>query len=251
MAGISAPRRKRISPDNPYLVLPPTQDELPFDDGEPMESECHALQLPLLKDPLMNYWKDRTDFYVGTNMFVYFSPKQEKTHDFRGPDVFVVQGVDRHPRKSYLVWEEGKGPDVVIELIAPTTADEDKGPKKKVYQDKLRVPEYFWCDPYSNDFSGFSLQDGKYKRIKPDAKGMLHSAQLSLALTRWQGTYEGVDANWLRWATPKGILLPTSQELARTHLRRADEACNRAEEERKRADALAELLKKHGIEPKT
>jgi len=242
MAATVAPRRKRVSRDNPYLVLPPTQDDLPHTDGEPMESECHALQLPLLKDPLLRFCSDRTDFYVGTNMFVYFSPKQEKTQDFKGPDVFVVQGVTPRTRKSYLVWEEGKGPDVVIEFISPSTAASDKVHKKEVYQDKLRVPEYFWCDPYSNDFAGFSLQDGKYKRLKPDSRGMIHSVQLGLALTRWQGVYSGVNSNWLRWATPKGILLPTSQELERTEAKRADQ-------EKKRADALAELLKKHGIDP--
>ncbi len=220
----------------------PTQDDLPYDDGEPMESENHALQLPLMKDPLMNYWKDRKDFYIGTNMFVYFRADQEEKHQFKGPDVFVVKGVSPRKRKSFLVWEEGKSPDVIIEFLSPKTRRMDKGAKKKVYQDNLRVPEYFWFDPFRDDFAGFVLRDNEYKRIEPDAKGMLHSSELGLALTRWEGVYQGVDGSWLRWATPKGILLPTSEELASTHAKLLAH-------ERKRGDALAALLKKHGIDP--
>ena len=62
-------------------------------------------------------------------MFVYFRPRQEFTHDFRGPDFFAVQGVAKRERKSWVVWEEGKGPDVVIELLSDSTAEKDKNEK--------------------------------------------------------------------------------------------------------------------------
>ena len=32
------------------IVWPPTQDELPYDDGMPMESQRHVMQLQLLMD---------------------------------------------------------------------------------------------------------------------------------------------------------------------------------------------------------
>lgn len=146
------------------VVLPPTQDQLPYDDGIPMESERHLLQMQLLMESLRLWWADPQDFYVGGNMEVYFSLEQVRNKDFRGPDLFVVLGVPRRERKSWVVWEEGKGPDVVIELLSASTAEQDKTEKKQIYQNQLRVPEYFWFDPFNpEDWAGFALQNGVYE----------------------------------------------------------------------------------------
>lgn len=72
----------------PYVpVPPPGEDELPYSDGEPRESELHVKQSDLLRESLEYGWADRQDFYVASNMFVYFSELQTKKNDFRGPDV--------------------------------------------------------------------------------------------------------------------------------------------------------------------
>jgi len=74
-----------------YPVAPPPRGEdLPYSDGVPMESERHISQMVSLILSLRLAWKDRTDFYVGGNMSVYFSEPQSRKNDFRGPDVFVV-----------------------------------------------------------------------------------------------------------------------------------------------------------------
>jgi Uma2 family endonuclease len=86
------------------VIWPPTEDELPYDDGMPMETQRHALQLQLLIDPLRLHWTERQDVYVGGNMFVYFSLEQMRRQDFRGPDFFVVLGVPKRERKSWVVW---------------------------------------------------------------------------------------------------------------------------------------------------
>jgi Uma2 family endonuclease len=55
-------------------------------------------------------------------------------------------------------WEEEKTPDVVIELLSDSTAEADKGEKKLISQNRMRVPEYFWYDPFnSEDRAGFRL----------------------------------------------------------------------------------------------
>lgn len=41
-----------IEPAPLGVVLPPTQDELPYDDEMPMESERHVLQMHLLMETL-------------------------------------------------------------------------------------------------------------------------------------------------------------------------------------------------------
>ncbi len=196
------------------LEIPPTEEALPTSDGIPMETQRHVLQMYLLMEPLNLYWADRQDFFVGGNMFVYFSPEQVRTYDFRGPDVFVVLDVPRRERKRWVVWQEGKGPDVVIELLSESTALKDKTEKKEIYQNRLRVPEYFWFDPFSGELAGFSLQQGRYVPLEADSEGRLTSRQLQLTLLRWPGEFQGVAADWLRWATPDGEALPTPQEIA-------------------------------------
>ena len=217
------------------LVWPPTQDELPYDDGMPMESQRHVMQLQLLMDPLRLLWEGRQDVYIGGNMFVYYSLAQVRNKDFRGPDFFVALDVPKRERKSWVIWEEGKGPDVVIELLSASTAAQDKGEKKDIYQDRIRVPEYFWFDPLSGEWAGFIIQHRRYVPIEEDNQGRLLSQTLGLALVRWEGVYQEVEARWLRWATLSGALLPTPQEVAVETQRQATEAQRQATEAQRQA----------------
>ncbi|MBD1928551.1 Uma2 family endonuclease [Trichocoleus sp. FACHB-90] len=210
------------------VTLPPTQAELPYDDGIPMESQRHKVQMDLLIDTLLPWLGERSDGYVGGNMFVYFSMEQVRNKDFRGPDFFAVLGVPKRERLSWVVWEEGKAPDVVIELLSDSTAQLDKNEKKLIYQNQLRVSEYFWFDPFNpDDWAGFFLQQGVYQPLSLNAQNQLISQSLGLALQRWQGNYKGIDATWLRWATLEGELLPTPEEQERL---RADSERLRAEQ---------------------
>lgn len=218
------------------VTMPPTEDELPSDDGVPMETPRHRAQMNLLIETLNLHWSDRDDFFVGGNMFLYFELEQANGRYFRGPDFFVVLGVPKQEHKSWLVWQEGKGPDVIIELLSHSTAAVDKGEKKQVYQDNLRVPEYFWYHPFTGERAGFALRDGRYEPIEADSKGHMVSRTLGLALTTWHGTYQGIEADWLRWVTLDGVLLPTDAEVAERERSRADEERERADQEQSRAE---------------
>lgn len=239
---------KEMTLVEPALVdmeWPPTEDELPCDDGVPMETQRHVLQLDLLMYPLLLLWVDRQDIFVGGNMFVYFSLEQVRNRDFRGPDFFVVLGVPKREHKSWVVWQEGKGPDLVIELLSESTAALDKGEKKQIYQDQLRVPEYFWFDPFSGEWAGFALRGRVYEPIEPDAQDRLISLGLGLALVCWKGTYEGISAHWLRWATLEGDLLPTPQEVAEEAKRQAEEAHRQEKQAQQEAAELKALLARY------
>ncbi len=211
----------------------PTEDDLPCDDGEPMETYRHVLQMLLLSETLVEHWAHREDFFIGGNMFLYYGADERRVPKFIGPDCFVVLDVPRRERKSWVVWIEGKGPDVVIELLSETTAAHDRTGKKRIYQDELRVPEYFWCDPFSEEFAGFVLRDGVYEELRPDPQGRLVSLRLGLALARVDSEYQGYRAPWLRWLTLEGSLLRTTQE-------RAQEAERLVADERHRAEAALE-----------
>jgi Uma2 family endonuclease len=166
-------------------ILLPTDLDLPYDDDTPMDSDRHAAQIELLKECLRLFWADRDRWFVGGNMFVYFSRDQLLTRDFRGPDIFVVLDVPRRERRSWVVWDEGKAPDVVIELLSDTTASVDRGEKKRVYEDQLSVPEYYWYHPFTRELAGWILRDGMYQPIATDDTGRLRSTALDLLLFIW------------------------------------------------------------------
>lgn len=97
------------------------------------------------------------------NLTVYYSAEQVKHRDFRGPDFFVVRDVDPRPRRSWAVWEEGgRAPDVIVEVLSDSTEQNDRGPKKEIYERILRVPEYYLFDPETEVVEGFRLAGGRY-----------------------------------------------------------------------------------------
>ena len=110
-------------------------------------------------------------------------------------------------RRSWVVWEEGgKYPNVIVEILSESTAKTDREEKKQIYQDIFRTPDYFWFDPESLEFQGFTLISGKYQPIEPNEQGLLWSEQLGLFL----GIYE----DKLRYFNPDRELVPTPEEAA-------------------------------------
>ena len=101
---------------------------------------------------------DRTDFFAGGNLFVYYSYNQAMNRDVRGPDFFVVLEVDgSRERQGWVVWQEnGRYPDVIVELLSASTAAVDRGVKKDLYEQVFRTPNYFIFDPFaSNSLEGW------------------------------------------------------------------------------------------------
>ena len=227
------------NPDAP--VPPPGEHELPCDDGEPLETNEHRLQMNLLIQSLKEAWAERDDFFVGGNMFVYFSETQVKKNDFRGPDVFVVLGTTRRSRLSWVAWgEDGKLPDVVIEITSNRTRRVDHGEKMHIYSKVWRTPEYFIYDPFSHELDGFRLDSETfdYRRIEPGPAGDLGCRVLGLGLGVREGTFEDVRFRWLRWLGPDGAPLRSPQERADAERARADAERARADAERARAEGL-------------
>jgi Uma2 family endonuclease len=219
---------------------PPTEDELPYSDGMPLESERYVVQMNLLLETAKFYFEDRPDVYVGANMFIYYNLEQVTTREFRAPDLFVVTGTTKREHKSWVVWQEGgKGPNVVIELLSDSTRRTDMVVKKDIYATKLRVPEYFWFDPFTKVWAGFMLHGGRYEPIEPDEHGGLPSRELDLTLVKWPGVVEGIETEWLRWARPDGSVLPTRGEVEREH---AAAERGRADAERERAERAEQEL---------
>lgn len=239
----------------------PDASRLLSDEPE-MESSLHYMQLLLLVTCLEWLWRDRNDFFIGANLTIYFSRQQLRNRDFRGPDFFLVKDTEKRPRNSWVVWEEdGRYPDLIIELLSESTAHVDRNLKKNLYQNRFRTPEYFWFSPENLEFVGFELVGNEYQEIVANSRGWRWSQVL--------GLYLGVEAGKLRYFTLEGDLVPTPEEAAKLaqqaaieEKQRATEAQQRAteaqqratdaelllEQERMRSQLLAQQLRSLGID---
>jgi len=246
-------------------ALAPPPFELVLDDGEPLESDWHTVEFPLLRQLIRQAMaeQDRTDFFVGANIFVYYSlhqawevSEEEKKglekRAFRGPDVFWVGGVaaDRD-RQAWISWEEGgRLPDVIVELLSPSTAHKDRTEKRDLYAQVFRTAEYFLYDPEMQQLEGLRLAGEAYRPIRPARNGRLWSEQLGVYLGLWQGEVEGRKGAWVRLFHPDGNLVPTDAEAqserAETERRRAEAADERAEAAEAEVARLRALLKERG-----
>ena len=227
----------------PPLPEPPT--DLPFEDGEPMDSPWHRAEIDLLIGTIEYRWRGRKDFFVGGNMFLHFSREQVRNRDFRGPDFFCVKDVDHdRPRLYWAVWEEqGRYPDVIIELLSPTTAQEDRTTKKRIYERTFRTPEYFCYDPDSHTLEGWRLSGRRYAPIAPADGGRLWSEELELWLGPWTGELQGHRAVWLRFFEADGSLSPNSAEAEARRAATAEERARAAEAEIERLRRELESLR--------
>ena len=211
------------------MVPPPS--EL-YSDEPPLETDLHREQIDLLIRLLKYWWRERNDFYVSGNLTVYYSAEQTRKRDFKGPDVFVVLGTEKRDRRSWTVWEEqGKYPNLVIELLSDSTASVDRGTKKELYQNVWRLPEYYWFHPETLEFEGFRLINGSYEAIAPNHHDRLQSEELGLEL--------GIHEETLRWFTDEGQLIPLPEEIERQE----------KNQERQARERLENYLRSQGIDP--
>ncbi len=223
----------------------PPDELLISEDGVNLESDWHRIELNLLIELTDQLLTGRDDYYVGGNMFIYFDLEHARNRNFRGPDYFFVRGAERHRLREYwAVWKEDmRFPNVIFELLSPSTADMDRNEKKDVYERQFRTPEYFWYDPEDNILKGWRLTDDVYQPIKANEKGWLFCEQLNVWIGKWIGVHRGMKTIWIRFFSPEGVLVPTiaescnvAQAQARTEQQRAETERRNAETERRNAE---------------
>ena len=179
-------------------------------------------------------------------MDILVYPEEGNPRNRIAPDVLVAFGVGTHSRSSYLVWEEGKPPDWVLEVASPSTAANDLDFKRRAYA-AMGVPEYWLFDPKGDVFpagqpqlQGLALSDGGYARLAPrlaDGVAMIRSGVLGLDLR--------VEGEFIRMrdpATRKDIL--HQGELTALAEREAEHA-QREAARRKGAEAHAKREAEH------
>jgi len=185
--------------------------EYPSSDGKPMgETSTHArVAMVSIYGVLYHYFLKNPRAAVHCNMFMYYFKGDPKRNVC--PDVFVAKDVDNdYRRRSYKVWKEGKGPDVVFEVTSRKTRKQDLTKKFETYRDVLRVREYFLFDPFEEyldpSLQGYRLVADRYEPISM-VKGGMPSEVLGLELQRFD-----VELKFYNPGT--GKLLPSLHELA-------------------------------------
>ena len=165
-----------------------TAVDYPSSDGKPVaESDFQLTVLTYAREALRSHFRTREDVYVAANLLIYH---REGDMEARvAPDVFVVVGASNHERMSYLLWQEPKAPDWVLEITSRSTRHEDQGRKRELYR-RLGVSEYWQYDP-TGDYlrpalQGLELVAGEYEempsRERDDGTLAMASAVLGLEL---------------------------------------------------------------------
>ena len=229
----------------------PNYDLIVTEDDTPVENIFSERQPTLLTDALYASWKgpgDGLPFLSMGNVGLFFAVKQPPlVPDFLlSLDVEVPDNVFPKENRSYFIWNYGKPPDLVIEIVSNKTGGE-VDVKPRMYA-KIGVTYYVIHDPQNLLGGGvlqvFALHGRGYEPVSAD-----FLPEIGLGLSLWNGKYAGVSTEWLRWCDRTGQLLLTSEERVIHQQQRADQEQQRADQEQQRADRLVAQLKSLGIEP--
>ena len=208
----------------------------PESDREPMaETDRHRDLMVDFIQILRNYYQNEKDVYVSGNILMYYEKGNPRKSI--SPNVFVVFGVEKKQRDTYLTWEEAQTPDFVLEVASPSTFSKDMGQKKELYASVLAVKEYYIYDPMGQivpSFIGYRLIDGEYQEID-FVNDRLPSETLGLALGEHDGNLRLYNPTTSQW-------LQTPQERATNAEARAQQETNaRRNAEAELEKALAEI----------
>ncbi|MCI0697531.1 Uma2 family endonuclease [candidate division KSB1 bacterium] len=203
------------------------------------ETDKHRNQMIALLNALEEYYRPDSGIYVTGNILVHYCDEAGEWK-FLAPDIIVVKGVEKKDRGSYVIDDEGKAPDFIIELVSPSTKVEDLGNKRVIYAG-WRVIEYFLFDPtgelFSGPLRGFRLQGNDYV---PMMGARLHSKVLGLDLVVEQGRLRLYDPK-----TGQRLLTHEESEAARraAEAKAASAETKAAQESAARQAAEAELAR--------
>lgn len=222
----------------PTTLVPPVTrpsdlelEEYPYSDGKIlMETDPHANSIVAVRNQLQWHFEGVPDVYVAGSMAVYY--REGDRSAVVAPDVFVVLGVAKRARKSYLVWEEGGVvPTFVLEVASLSTSGRDATAKRETYE-RMGVREYWRFDPVGKHIrkglEGWRLAATGYERMRETGPaGWYRSEVLGLDLRAEEWLLRFRD-------TRLGRELMTHAETSRA-LQESDQQRDRAECERAKA----------------
>jgi Uma2 family endonuclease len=228
--------------------------------------------------PFLTQLHPAHDYFIGQDTGIYWHFVNSQNVKVKSPDWYYVPGVpqllDGQVRRSYVLFREMRVPHVVLEYASDDGAEErDRTPEEGkfwVYEQGIRANYYGIFLPGQGQLEVYQNVGGRFQRMTPNQAGRYPLFPLLLELGVWQGSYDELDAFWLRWWDTKGNLLLTPEELAErervekeaaqrhaeeaqrqaeTAQRQAADAQRDAERERLKNERLAARLRELGIDP--
>mgnify|MGYP000232800189 CR=1 FL=1 len=224
-------------PRSPKEVLP-TMYDLPSENSEEpgLPDEFHDLQPELLRLTFRPPNDAADQVFIASDLNLYYDPRHPNW--YKRPDWLAVVGVSRlyeqrDLRLSYVIWQEGVNPFVVVELLSPGTEQEDLGQtlrdvnqpptKWEVYERILRIPYYIVFSRYSSELRVFRNVASRYEELALTETHQLWMPELKLGLGLWQGRYQEIEGLWLRWYDAAGNWIPTPAEQVEQERRRVEQ----------------------------
>jgi Uma2 family endonuclease len=229
--GLDATERERVLAalpnDVPWDLMPPEGDR----HRKARESALQALDA--------FFRRIGRKVYLSSELAVYYPDAPRFV-----PDLLAVLDVEPHERDKWVVTAEGKGLDLVLEVLVSGSSSKDLDRNVERLA-ALGIPEYFVYDRSGGRIFGWSLPEGsdRYEPIIPQ-RGRWPSRILGLDLALdgarlrfFFGTAPLPDADELvDRATSMVDAIVEKKEQAE---RRAEEEARRAEEEARRAEEEA------------
>ena len=220
------------------------------EDETPVDNVGADKQHRLLVEVLYASWRIDRPFFAASNVGLFASLNGAAIV----PDMLLSLDVLGHPElwnkdhRSYFMWDFGKPPDVVVEVVSNNEGGETTR-KMRDYA-RIGVPYYVIFDPMNflldAPIAAHALHAGEYFLL-PEPR----LPRVGLNLVLWEGTYEKTEGTWMRWTTAEGELIPTGAERADAQQQRADSQQQRADSQQQRADALEARLRALGHSPDT
>ena len=246
-------------PENPSTNIRPTRSDM---STNPAPRTAHATDFVRLPDPpepedmnnniflhlpgnshnLVEHFGNEDTTIIMGDAYISRAPTSSRQGLFH-PDLLIafnVYPVASTDRNGYIIEEQGKPPDFVMEIASPTTGPRDVTDKREGYA-SLGIPEYWRFDDSGGQHHGVPLAgdhlvDGIYQPIPieriDDRTHQGYSAVLNLRL-RWENGMLG----WYDPATGLHIIRFRDE---RDRANRAEAQADAEREARIQAEARAE-----------
>lgn len=181
--------RMQMADGKEELVRIPLTDEeiLHPEEGYIMpERTYHELICDDLGDMLKVRYEEQTDMAIFHDLI--FEWDQSGIGPY-APDIAIVPNVRNRDadRGRFLVTEEGTRPLLIIEVVSPSTRENDRVKKVKHYA-RVGVQEYIYIDHWTRkgqeiwEIVGYRLDEGQYVPMLPDEDGALYCRAVGLRI---------------------------------------------------------------------
>lgn len=232
-----------------HITWVPLPDDFKLDE-KPVENTGQPLLAGALRESLELSGWIQPEMLIASNFGLCATVNEKLV--IKAPGWLYIARVNEpgQTRRAYTPNLEGDVPAVVIEFLSDEDGKEYSSkqtfPPGKwfFYEQILKVPTYVIFEPEGGLLEAYPLTNGRYELKQPNVEGRHWLAAMGLFLGTWRGKKEARDGYWLRWWDAHEQLLPWAVE-------KVAEVTQAVEQERQRAERLAEILRSQGIDPDT